>query len=33
MGIDMEVAQEIFESSNISPLQNHALSGITGGRN
>ncbi len=32
MGIDMEVTQEIFKSSNISPLQGHALNEIVGGR-
>jgi hypothetical protein len=28
----MEVAQEIFRSSNISPLRGHALDGIVGGK-
>jgi len=32
MGIDMEAAQEILKSSNISPLQGHASNGIIGGR-
>jgi hypothetical protein len=28
----MEATQEIFKSSNISPLQGHALNGIVGGK-
>jgi hypothetical protein len=32
MGIDMEVAQKIFRSSNISPLPGHASNAIVGGK-
>jgi len=32
MGIDMETTQEIFKSSNISPLQGHVSNWIVGGR-
>jgi hypothetical protein len=32
MGIDMEVAQELFRSSNISLLQGHASNGIVGSK-